>query len=199
MRTNIFHFPLWLGALSLSLAACGTGADEFVSLEGEGTVPETAASPVEITGETAVNVEWQHCDLSLFREPTEFDSYPTDEQGCRTNRSRINVWPMEDGTVEVVFVRGRLSPATMGLGADEIYQVATRSRGCDPDGPLAEGLYRVGEPVHVKVDVAADRKFIPAEQVALTPIEAPEEDSEVIEGFLFLQGDCDEIDPDRVF
>ncbi|NEQ48211.1 MAG: hypothetical protein F6K00_33635 [Leptolyngbya sp. SIOISBB] len=199
------HLRLSLVALGLSLAACGAGVvDE--SPENVAQSPESAASeiatpsePATITADTAVDVVWQHCDVGLFREPTEWDSYPVDEQGCRVNDVRITVWPLEDGTVEVVFVRGRLSPSMLDRGEDETYQVATRSRGCDPNGPQAEGLYRVGELVSIKVDAAADRKFIPAEQVSLTAIEAPEEDSEVIQGFLFLRGDCDEIDPDRVF
>jgi hypothetical protein len=193
MKT-VLAAPVLLSAL---LVACDRAE--------QASAPESTAATkaVEITSETPVELEWRYCDTSLFpTPPPDMPQYPVDADGCRIGARRIQAWPLENGTVEVYFVRGRRSPSTLGLGEAEGYWVAMKSRGCDPEGPQEEGFYRSGDGVNVFVEAAADRKFIPVPQddVFLSAIEAPEDDSEVVGGFLFLQADdCEPIDPNRVF
>lgn len=140
--------------------------------------------------------------MSLFPvPPPDMPQIPVDEDGCRIGAQKVQVWPMEDGTVEIHFARGRRSPQTMGIGEAEGYWVVAKSRGCDPDGPEEEGFYRV-DSVNVLVEAANDQRFIqvPPGDVSLSEIEDPADEGEVIGGFLFLgAGGCDQIDPDRVF
>lgn len=206
MRRNFIKTALVAPVLlSAWVVACDRAeqASTPESTIGASAQPTAERKEVAITSETPVDVEWRYCDTSLFpTPPPEMPQYPVDSDGCRIGDQRIQVWPLEDGTVEVYFVRGRKSPSTLGLGEAEGYWLGIKSRGCDPDGPQEEGFYRTGGSVIAYVEQANDQKFIqvPPEDVSLSVIEAPVDEGEVIEGFLFLgAGGCDQIDPDRVF
>lgn len=162
-------------------------------------VAEAVETATEISADTPVAVTWKLC---VPEGTFPGDTYPsnTDAAGCRHNENRvITVWPMEDGSVEVYYVRNKRSPAVSRSATRVSYQLATKSRGCSPDGPESEGFYEAGEVTSIEIEWADDRKFIPIEDVALTTATMPDESNDTIAGFLFLQGGCDEIDPERVF
>ena len=192
--------------LTALLAAC-SGANSSAT---NSTVPESPATveaqaaPAEaeatISAATPVSVQWELC---VPEGTFPGDTYPvnTTPEGCRHNgNNNITVWPMADGTVEVYYVRNKRSPATSRSSTREPYQIATRSRGCSPDGPGEEGFYEGGEVTSIESGWASDRRFIPIEDVTLTLATAPDESGDTIGGVLLLQGrGCDLIDPDRVF
>ncbi|MEM9009135.1 MAG: hypothetical protein AAGE59_37225 [Cyanobacteria bacterium P01_F01_bin.86] len=192
---------------TILLAAC-SGTNNSVTNEtrpGTGTTSEAQAVPAieeaeaVVSGETPVSVQWELCVPSGTFPG---DTYPsnTNAAGCRHNgNSDITVWPMADGSVEVYYVRNKLSPASLPGSTREPYQLATKSRGCSPDGPGEEGFYEARKVTSIESGWAGDRKFIQIEDVTLTPATVPDESNDTIGGFLFLQGDCDVIDPDRVF
>ncbi|MGF1524957.1 MAG: hypothetical protein ACFBSF_21735 [Leptolyngbyaceae cyanobacterium] len=182
-------------------AATNTTAPEIPAKTGVQAAPaaEKTEAVAVTPSETPVSVEWKLC---VPEGTFPGDTYPvnTTPEGCRHNgNNNITVWPMADGTVEVYYVRNKRSPATSRSSTREPYQLATKSRGCSPDGPEEEGYYEAGEVTSIENGWANDRKFIPIEDVTLTPATVPDESSDTIEGFLFLQGNCDAIDPERVF
>jgi hypothetical protein len=201
--TKAFCVPLFL--LIASLISCNgeISSSESVAVDSAPTAAAAEPKEIAITSETPVDVNWRYCDTALFpTPPPDMPQYPVDADGCRVGDRLIQVWPLEDGTVEVYFVRGRTSPSKLGLGEAEGYWLGIKSRGCDRDGPQEEGFYQAGGSIIAYVDHANDQKFIqvPPEDVSLSAIEAPSDDGEVIGGFLFLNaGGCRQIDPDRVF
>lgn len=180
----------------LGLCACSSGAPDEVQLQEPKSTQESI--PIAVTGQTPVSVDWKLC-VPEGTFPGDTHPSNTDEQGCRHNgRKAITVWPMDDGTVEVYYVRDKMSPANLP-SPTQPYQLATKSRGCSPDGPEEEAFYRAGQVTSIETDWANDQKFIQIEDVTITPAEMPEESGDTIGGLLMLQGGCEVIDPERVF
>ena len=186
--------------LTALLAAC-SGSNSSAT---NGTVPESPATTeaqaapaakeakATISGEAPVSVQWKLC-VPEGTFPGSTTTRNTDANGCRHNTKSLSVWPLSDGTVEVLWVRRRIG--AYGNQPTKAYFLVTRSRGCDPGGPGEEGHYRADESARIETEWANDRPIITVEDVTLAPIDdAAELVSPEIGIELFAGIDCEAID-----
>lgn len=150
----------------IGLCSCGSATSDEASLQASDSIQE--ANPTEVTGDVPVDVTWKLC-VPEGTFPLDTSERNTDEQGCRRNEDDITVWSLEDGTVEVVWIRERIG--AYGRDPTKPYVLMTRSRGCAPEGPGEEGYYLADDYTYIDADWAADRTQIPVEDITLTAVE----------------------------
>ncbi|MEL6381571.1 MAG: hypothetical protein AAFQ89_03680 [Cyanobacteria bacterium J06626_18] len=186
--------------LTVLLAACSGANDSATNEAGPEnpatteaqTTPTTEATDATVSAETPVSVQWKLC-VPEGTFPSDTIPRNTDSNGCRHNMNPLRVWPLSDGTVEVLWVRERIG--AYGRQPTKPYILVTRSRGCDPNGPGEEGHYEADEITSIETEWADDRPIITVEDVTLSPIDdAAELESPEIGIELFAGIDCEAID-----